>query len=43
MGNQTAIKEAIEALKSDSEKLVADAAGAGASIANSDEYYELRK
>lgn len=42
-GNQEAIKEAIEELKADSEKLVADAAKAGESIADADEYYELRK
>lgn len=42
-GNQKAIKAAIEELKSDSEKLVADAASAGESIKDSDEYYELRK
>ncbi|MBX2851290.1 MAG: hypothetical protein KTR15_06055 [Phycisphaeraceae bacterium] len=42
-GNQKAIKAAIEELKSDSVKLVADAAAAGESIKDSDEYYELRK
>jgi hypothetical protein len=42
-GNQKAIKAAIEELKGDSVKLVADAAAAGESIKDSDEYYELRK
>ncbi|MFK7789199.1 MAG: hypothetical protein AB8C95_06885, partial [Phycisphaeraceae bacterium] len=42
-GNQEAIKAAIEALKTDSEKLVAKAAAEGESIKDSDEYYELRK
>jgi len=42
-GNQEAINAAIEELKADSDKLVAKAAEAGQSIADSDEYYELRK
>lgn len=42
-GNQNAINEAIEALKSSDEKQVAAAAKAGQSIADTDEYYELRK
>lgn len=42
-GNQDAIKSAIEELKNDSDKLVAQAAAAGESIKDSDEYYELRK
>lgn len=42
-GNQNAIKTAIEELKADSNKRVASAAAAGESIADSDEYYELRK
>ena len=41
-GNQQAIKEAIEALKSDSEPLVAKAAAEAESIKR-DEYHELRK
>lgn len=42
-GNQTAIKAAIESLKSDSDKQVAKAAEEGESIKDADEYYELRK
>lgn len=41
-GNQEAIKAAIQALKNDSEKLVAEAAADGESI-NREEYAELRK
>lgn len=43
MGSQNAIKSAIEDLKADSEKMVANAATQGESIKDADEYYELRK
>ncbi|MEM9345000.1 MAG: hypothetical protein AAGB26_00140 [Planctomycetota bacterium] len=42
-GNQEALKAAIEELKNDSDKQVSKAAAEGESIADSDEYYELRK